>query len=66
MQIFQKENILMKVMQNILQPEGMILSCPKYLKIMIEIKIGVLEEGNIISDLKPTQTTQKISDTRKD
>ena len=45
-------------------PEGgMILSCPKYCRMMIGRKIWVLEERKIISGLTLIQTTQKISDT---
>ena len=43
---------------------GMILSCPKYLKTMLEMKIRALEEGNITSGLTLTQTTQKTLDTK--
>ena len=38
---------------------GMILSCPKYLKTMLEMKVWAQEEGNITSDLTLTQTTQR-------
>ena len=44
---------------------GMILSCPKYLKTMPEMKVRAPEEGNTISVLILIQTTQKTLDTRK-
>ena len=48
-----------------LQTEDMILSFPKHRKMMIEMKIWVLEVGDIISDTILTQTTQKTSDTKR-
>ena len=56
----------MKTTHNVLQKGGMILSCPKYLKAMKEMKICVLEVGDIISGLILTQTTQKTLDTEND
>ena len=66
MKFFQKEIRWMKTIHKTLQIGGMTLSCPKYLKTMLEMKVWALEEGNIFSGLTPTQTTQKTSDTRKD
>ena len=63
-EIFQKESRRMKTMRKILQIGGMILSCPNYRKMMLEKKTRALQEGNIISGLIPTQTTQKTSDTK--
>ena len=48
MQIFQNEILLMIAMHKSLQKGGMILSCPKYRKMMKEMKIGVLEVEDII------------------
>ena len=56
----------MKTTHKILQARGMILSCPKHRKTMLEMKVWTPEEGNIISDLILIQTTQKILDIRKD
>ena len=64
MKFFQKEIWRMKTMHKILQKRGMILSCPKYLKTMLEMKVWALQEGNIISGLILIQTTQKTSDTK--
>ena len=38
MQISQKEILLTEAIHKSLQKEGMILSCPKYRKVMIEMK----------------------------
>ena len=65
MQMFQNEILLMKAMHKNLQKGGMILSCPKYRKMMKGMKIWVLEVEDIIWDLILIQTTQKTSDTRK-
>ena len=64
MPIIRKKLLLMKTMHIIIQTRGMIL-CPKYRKMRIERKIRALEVGSITSNLTPTQTTQKTSDTRK-
>ena len=61
---FSEKNRRMKMMQEILQTRGIIISCPKYQKVMLQIKVWALEEGNIISGLVLTQTTQKTSDTK--
>ena len=53
------------MMYKILQKGGMILSCPKYRKMIPERKAWALEEGSIISGLTLTQTTQKTLDTIK-
>ena len=39
MKIFQKEIHRMKAMHKILRKGGMILSCPKYLKTMLEMRV---------------------------
>ena len=65
MQILQKETLLMKTMHKSLQKEGMILSCPEHRRIVIEMKIWVVEVGDTTWGLTLTQATQKILDTRK-
>ena len=53
MRISQKEILQMKTMHKSLQKEGIILSCAKYRKIVIEMKIWVLEVWDTKSDPNP-------------